>query len=106
MARRATVVTILFEVETRRGSVFQRVDTLAAGIWQEHRIGDDDVPVDVQIEARAKALAKGHGCSFRLFVAKRSGVLALPELISWTKIRPMAESASGLAPSSRRSSND
>jgi hypothetical protein len=38
------------------------------------------VPVDVQIEARAKALAEGHGCSFRLFVAKRSGVLALPAL--------------------------
>ena len=36
--------------------------------------------VDVQIEARAKTLAEGHGSGFRLFVAKRSGVLALPAL--------------------------
>jgi hypothetical protein len=36
--------------------------------------------VDVQIEARSKALAEGDGCGFGPLVAERSGLLALPAL--------------------------
>ena len=60
--------------------MFQRVDLLAGGIRQEQRIGDDDVPMNVEIEARSKAPAEGDSRALGLLEANRLRLLALPAL--------------------------
>ena len=49
-------------------------------IRYEERIRHDDVPVEVQVEARAEALAEGDGRALRPLEAERLGQLALPAL--------------------------
>jgi hypothetical protein len=68
----------LFQIETLRGSGFQRVDVLPRSIGEEQRVRDDDVPMNVQ--ARAKALAEGDSRALGLLEAERTGPLLLPAL--------------------------
>jgi hypothetical protein len=56
--------------------VFQRVDALARGIGVRH----DDVPMNVQIEARSEALAERDGRAFGALEAEGLSLLALPAL--------------------------
>jgi hypothetical protein len=41
----------LFQIEAGGDAVSQRVDALSRGIRYEDRVGDDDVPMNVQVEA-------------------------------------------------------
>jgi hypothetical protein len=70
----------LFQIEAGGGSVFQRVDVLARGIGYERRVRHDDVPMNVQVEARSEALAERDGRAFGTLEAERLSLLALPAL--------------------------
>jgi hypothetical protein len=70
----------LFQIERGRGSGFQRVDMRTRSVGDEQSIRDDDVPMNVQIEARSKTLAKGDCRALSLLEAERTSPLLLPAL--------------------------
>jgi hypothetical protein len=80
----------LFQIEAGRGSVFQR----AFCVRQEQCIRNDDVPMNVQIEARSKRPAEGDGGARGLLEAERASPLLLPALDLSNEDATDAESAS------------
>jgi hypothetical protein len=80
MARAATAVTISSRSRRAGARSFTVSTRSVSSSGTKTGIGNDDVPMNVQIEARSETLAEGDGRAFGTLEAERPRSLALPAL--------------------------
>lgn len=92
------------QIEARWGSGLQRVDMRPRNIGEDQRIRDDDVPMNVQVQARTKALTEGDRRALGLLETERTSPL-LPALDLLDKLKSPSLSRHSLKSTGRRASD-